>query len=804
VTLALLSIPPLTFAQAPATTGGIEGHVERPDGTAVPGVTVVAERNGSRISTITDEAGHFVLESLPPGEYSLSFSLGTDLDAVPPVSVTGGGVTEVDKTVDWMYSVVETVTVYSASRHTERIVEAPAAVSVVSQETIEREAATGQLPKLLESLPGAEVTQSGLFDYKLNVRGINGTINRRVAVLIDGRNPSFPILDTQEWYAVSFPLDDIASAELVRGPSSALYGANAFNGVLNLTTRAPRETLGGFARGTLGDLSTTRLDFRTSSQVGEGLFLKVMGGYHRSEDFYRSRVSSLEYSRPCTATLVTDCLYLEASPLALDRDELLFGGVRLDKDFDQRRTLAFEVGYSDTEGPLFSTNSGRFQLLGVKRPWARVNFNTPRWNALAYYNDREAEALTLLAGTSSFADSHRLAGELQGWWQVGDKGRLVAGAWAQDEEVDTANPQGIQTLLFEVSGSDKQAVFAQLDWELSDHLKLVGAVRWDDSSLHDSQVSPKAALVWAPTPRHTFRLGYNEAFQSPNYPEFFLRVPLAPPLDLSPFEAFCAPSDVDCGFGRPVDLLAVGNENLDVESIRSLELGYNALLGNRSFLTVDLYRTEIQDFVQVLVPQLGTRLGRANPGFGPYTPPATLPDATAQALLDSLQGALGSLFFLLSNDPLSDDPIFALSTIVNFGEVDTQGAEVSLNHALARGLSLDFNYAYLDFTVRDELPEAPLAANGPEHKANLGVTYNRDKVSASASLRWVDSFRWSEGLLRGPVPSYEVLNVAGIYNLTDTWQVGLNVSNLLDDVHYETFSGDLLERRVVAHVGYSW
>lgn len=830
-----LALPPILTAQAsepPGSsgriegTGRIEGLVQRPDGTRVPGVTVVAERIEAedatgeapgdrdaspdaaaatvREETVTDEAGQFFFPSLAPGDYTLRFSLGTDLDIAPPTTVSPASLSKIAKTVDWMYSVAETVTVYSASRRTERIVEAPAAVSVVSPETIEREAATGQLPKLLESLPGAEITQSGLFDFKLNVRGVNGTVNRRVAVLIDGRNPSFPILDTQEWYTVSFPLDDIATAELVRGPSSALYGANAFNGVLNLTTRSPSATLGGFARLTAGDLSTTRFDFRTSNQIGDDLFLKIQGGYHESEDFYQSRVDSLEYSRPCTDTITTDCLFLEAAPLPLDEDKLAFGNIRLDKDFDERRTLAVEAGYSDTEGPLFSTNSGRFQLIDVTRPWARINFNTPRWNALAYYNDREAEALTLLAGSASFADSHRLAGELQGWWQVGEKGRLVAGAWAQDEEVDTANPQGVQTLLFEVSGSDKQAVFAQLDWEVSDRLKLVGAARWDDSSLHDDQLSPKVALVWAPTPRHTFRLGYNEAFLSPNYPEFFLRVPLAPPLDLSPFEAFCTPAGVDCGFGRPVDLLAVGNENLDVESIESFELGYNALLGHRSFLTVDLYRTQIQDFVQVLVPQLGTRLGRANPDFGPYAPPSALPDATAQALLDSLQGALGPLFFLLSNDSLSDDPIFALNTIVNFGEVETRGAEVSFNHALNRRLSLDFNYAYLDFEVQDELPEAPLAANGPEHKANLGLTYNHRRLSASANLRWVDDFRWAEGLLRGPVPSYEVLNVAGIYDVTDAWQVGLNVSNLLDDVHYEAFSGDLLERRVVAHVGFSW
>ncbi len=73
-----------------------------------------------------------------------------------------------------------------------------------------------------------------------------------------------------------------------------------------------------------------------------------------------------------------------------------------------------------------------------------------------------------------------------------------------------------QTLLFEPVDSDSQAVFAQLDVQAHDKVKLVFAGRWDDSSLHDSQVSPKASLVYKVNPNHTLRLTYNEAFQVAN------------------------------------------------------------------------------------------------------------------------------------------------------------------------------------------------------------------------------------------------------------------------------------------------
>ena len=138
--------------------------------------------------------------------------------------------------------------VRSVSRRPERIVEAPAAMSFLPAAEIERESAGGQLAKLLEFTTGAELTQGGLYEFNLNVRGFNDPFNRRVLTLVDGRDVSMPSLGTQEWAAIGFPLDDLESVELVRGPGSALYGTDAFNGVLNMITKAPRYSQGGRVR----------------------------------------------------------------------------------------------------------------------------------------------------------------------------------------------------------------------------------------------------------------------------------------------------------------------------------------------------------------------------------------------------------------------------------------------------------------------------------------------------------------------------------------------------------------------------
>jgi outer membrane receptor for ferrienterochelin and colicin len=94
----------------------------------------------------------------------------------------------VDLTLDWALRYTDTITVYGASRYTERLIEAPASVTVAGGDTIVDESTQAQLPKLLASVPGVEMVQSGAYDFNVDFRGFNGMVNRRVLVLIDGRS----------------------------------------------------------------------------------------------------------------------------------------------------------------------------------------------------------------------------------------------------------------------------------------------------------------------------------------------------------------------------------------------------------------------------------------------------------------------------------------------------------------------------------------------------------------------------------------------------------------------------------------
>ncbi len=691
----------------------------------------------------------------------------------------------------------DAVTVVSASRRRERIVDAPAAVTVILNEEIERQSAATQVPKLLQFTPGVEITQSGLYDFNFNVRGFNASLNRRILVLIDGRDPSMGFLGSQEWQTLSVLLHDLEGLELVRGPSSALYGSNAVNGVLNLTTRSTQGQQGGRLELAGGELDTRRLDVSHAGLLGGDWTYRASGGYQKSEDFSRSRHQSLEYPG----------LVPEVVPLALDEVELAFGSLRFDRAFDTTGgLLTLEGGTHRSEGPLALTNAGRFQVTDLERPWAHLRFSTPRWSALAAYTARDnPELIQLNAGVAGALDSERTQLEIQGNKDLaGQKARLVAGTSYARTSVDTSNEQGQQTYLLQEQTEERWGIFAQLDYELGDRVKAVIAARWDESNLHDAEFSPKAALVISPRPDHRLRLTYNQAFQPPNIGEFFTHVPVAAPLDLSGIEQALGSilGGVSLGLGH-VPILGLGNANLSTESIESFEIGYSATLGNKTFLTLDVYHSELRDFVSALLPQLGTSLGRLNPDFGPYqTPEGLSPDAAA-TVQATLQSAIPGLYPLLSNDS-GGSPIIALLSHTNVGKAETTGVEAAITASLTRRLRFHFNYSYFDFEIQEDALENPIRPNAPQNKLALSLTYTGPRYDAVVGYRWSDGFDWRGGLYVGEVPSYGLVDLAANVSLNDHWRAGINVSNLLDQEHYEIFGGDLLGRRAIAHVSFSW
>jgi outer membrane receptor protein involved in Fe transport len=200
--------------------------------------------------------------------------------------------------------------------------------------------------------------------------------------------------------------------------------------------------------------------------------------------------------------------------------------------------------------------------------------------------------------------------------------------------------------------------------------------------------------------------------------------------------------------------------------------------------------------VTSLLPQLGTALGRLNPNFGPWQGPAGLPPE----IVDAIRTAVP----LLSNSA-DGSTILAAASYANFGNVDTQGVDVAVSSVFLSRWRPAVTYSWFDFRIPDGEPDVQglLLPNTPAHSFSAGLAYDH-RLHVSADVRWVDGFRWADGFFLGDVKSYTTVDLTATHPVAPHLSVTLNVTNLFDDRHWETFGGALLRRRALAGLQYNW
>ena len=685
-TILLISVVALLAWAEPAPlaaqgTGSVRGTVTRADdGTPLP--RLIVNVKGTRISGVTNAKGNYALPRVPAGQQIIVIRwLGYRPHEVA-VNVTGGGTHTADAVLDPQPVVLSELVVTGVSRAPERLVEAPAAVSLVDISVARDLSLTAQAPRALANLTGADVAQSGMNDYNVNSRGFNSSLTRRMLVLQDGRDLAVAFLGSQEWNALTSPLEDISRIELVRGPGSALYGANAFSGVISMTTPTAREIVGTKLSVGGGELSTFTADLRHAGVSRDGRFgYKLNFGYNRSDTWTAPRTafdgsdSRTEYLEanddPITTGVtlcsgLTNCLAIEAIPLlgqtvdaagraVGDPDAVVnaYGSLRGDYYLDDGSVFTVEGGNAWVNNGVIVTGIGRVQIDKAIRPWARAVWAADRFNVMAWWAGRNA--LNAQKGMGSGLDiedkSNIFHAEAQYNQEFLDgRGRVVVGASGRNFRVNTK-----QTLL-PLADDDRSdwsySAYGQVEYEIVPQLRVVGAGRYDNSNLYKRQFSPKGALVFSPNEDHSFRFSVSRAFQTPNQLEYFLRADFAAPtggpdsLELG-LEAYYAAMNAALGLTLPTDLpwnfdtftrlRARGNMDLELEKVTAWEVGYKGNIADRAFVTLDVFYNRLSNFVTDLLPGVNPaqypRFGLTDGGID------VLADLTAiETLIAQLEG----------------------------------------------------------------------------------------------------------------------------------------------------------------------
>ena len=544
--------------------GRVEGTVvQAGNGESVGGVRVAVV--GTNIATVSGTDGSFVLLRVPAGQHTLLFRWLGFQTHQETVTVTAGATQRLDIRLQPQAIRLGEVIVQTASRTAERVVEAPAAIAVVDPITLRDQAVTGQAPRALQRIPGVDVVQSGVNDFNVNARGFNSSLNRRVLVMQDGRDLAIAFLGSQEWNAMSLPLDDMGRMEMVRGPGSALYGANAFSGVINITTPPARDVIGTKVTLAGGELTTVRGDLRHAGVSPDGrIGYRFNFGYNRSDSWSRSRTAvdgsdalaeycpptatgcdpvadvDLVLGVPSCQTVTGDCLSVELRPLSGqtiidpatgvasgDPDALqnTYGSARFDVYQDNGSIFTVEGGAARVENELFVTGIGRVQVTKALRPWSRIAWASENYNIFGWYSGRKSLDPQFSLGTGAPLEESSAIFHVEGQYNrsfADDKARVVLGGSYRNYKVDTE--ETLMAALNDDRSDNYFSGYGQLEVRPVPELRLVAAARVDDGTLFDTQFSPKAAIVFSPTEDHSFRVSVNRAFQTPNYSEFFLQV----------------------------------------------------------------------------------------------------------------------------------------------------------------------------------------------------------------------------------------------------------------------------------------
>ena len=136
------------------------------------------------------------------------------------------------------------IDVSSVSKSAQPLSDAPAAIFVITHDDIQLTGAT-TVPDLLRLAPNLQVAQITANSDAISARGFNGSAANKLLVLVDGRTVYTPFFSGVFWDSLTAPVDDIDRVEVISGPGATLWGANAVNGVINITSKKSSDTQGG-------------------------------------------------------------------------------------------------------------------------------------------------------------------------------------------------------------------------------------------------------------------------------------------------------------------------------------------------------------------------------------------------------------------------------------------------------------------------------------------------------------------------------------------------------------------------------
>ena len=627
------------------------------------------------------------------------------------------------------------------------IAKAPAVASVITAQQIQNMGAK-DIDQILETVPGLHVSRDVIgYNPFYIFRGVYAGFNPQVLMLINGIPLTNLFQGDRNVVWGGMPVESIARIEVIRGPGSALYGADAFAGVINIVTKGPEEIEKNSAGAGIGNFGTREIWLAAKGETGEMAYSAVieLGGTDGTDEKIESDAQSLlDFISGTSVSNAPGSVNRSQQNIDI-RLEALYKKMRFRLGSQIRKDIGDGAGAAETLNPTNKFASQRFNFDFTYTEAELFKDTSLEFQASYLDTSQEVEGDFILyppGSTGPFLDPFGapifgpfpdgvignpeiFENHIRASLRLDHKGikhhNLSMGSGYYHGEIDKVTEEknfGINpdTLLPILPGdplvdvSDTLLVFLTEDqrenhylffqdvWLLDNDWELTAGIRYDNYSDFGSTINPRIALVWSTSYKLTTKFLYGEAFRAPSFAQ-------------------------TRAINNP---LILGNLNLKPEEIESYELAFDYRPNYQLTLNTNFFYYNWTDIIQ-------------------FVPDSSGSTRTAQ----------------------------------NAGEQTGYGMEFEVNWSATENLSVTSNFSIQNST--DETMDVP-AAKSPEKQFYLRADWilPRDwRVNMQAN--WVMDRNRVFGDLRPQISDYIVVDLSVRKSLRKSFELGFKVNNAFDE-----------------------
>jgi outer membrane receptor for ferrienterochelin and colicins len=418
------------------------------------------------------------------------------------------------------------VKITSASLHEESPRDAPASVTVITAEEISK-FGYRTLAEALSYVRGFFITSDHTYSY-VGMRGMSlpGDYDTRMLLMINGHNTAENV-DLSTWFGEDFPLDLnlVERIEVVRGPTSALYGSSGMLGTINVITKRPDQVAGAEVRMETG-AGERKIGAAASLALGAGAKLLLSTSIFNSPGAGQLYFSELD----SPSTNFGRALNMDAQKGYHFFADFTWGNwdaLVVDGDRVKIQPISWGNTIFNDRGTRAEDSRGFFELSYTRDFGAERTFS---WRTS--YDDYRYRGIYRYSGDDGGVQDNRehiygdwLSSKITYRLPDSNTGHLTVGA---DFQIDLRALQNV----FDVQPQQQQILwinrpdryvgfFAQQEWSLGRHWELNLGGRFDWSWLKPGSLSPRAAIIFKPASRANIKLLYGRGFRNPSSYEMF-------------------------------------------------------------------------------------------------------------------------------------------------------------------------------------------------------------------------------------------------------------------------------------------